>query len=177
MRIAGWRGLQEADESTVTRVGIRACFNAGKAPDAELAARVKKARRGSARFSIVLALTSVAAEPGEARSTTHPAGQDDEALHATMPSFTCQALYPLSAQTSSSQLNRWRILSKTRVAPSRSWMPVGVDDYAQWEAFGINQGVELASLDLLSGVVVTRCVVFTPVLQPLFPLTSATGCR
>jgi hypothetical protein len=42
---------------------------------------------------------------------------------AAMALFTCQALYPLSAQTSSSQLNRWRILSKTRAAPARSWMP------------------------------------------------------
>ena len=63
------------------------------------------------------------------------AGQDDEAPFmsllrltismrrpglAAMALFTCQALYPLSAQTSSSQLNRWRILSKTRAAPSRS---------------------------------------------------------
>jgi len=39
--------------------------------------------------------------------------------------------------------------------------------HAQWEAFGIDQGVELASFDLLSGVV-THCVVFTLFLQPLF---------
>ena len=51
----------------------------------------------------------------------------------------------------------------------------GVDDHAQWETFGIDQGVELASFDLLSGVV-THCVVFTPVLRP-FSATSATGRR
>jgi len=43
----------------------------------------------------------------------------------------------------------------------------GVDDHAQWEAFGIDQGVELASFDLLSGVV-THCVVFTPVFTAPF---------
>ena len=41
------------------------------------------------------------------------------------------------------------------------------DDHAQWEAFGIDQGVELASFDLLSGLV-THCVVFTPVFTAPF---------
>ena len=136
-------------------------------PDAKAYARARRltpscmaregyeGKEGVGEIFIVLVQAPVAAEPGEGASTTHRRGRTTKPFMsslrltismrrpglAAMALFTCQALYPLSAQTSSSQLNRWRILSKTRAAPSRSWIVSGVADHAQWEAFGIDQSV------------------------------------
>jgi hypothetical protein len=42
-----------------------------------------------------------------------------------------------------------------------------MDDHSQRQAFNVGQGVELATLRLLAGVI-THCVVFTPAFAPPF---------
>jgi len=81
----------------------------------------------------ILGKPPVAPEPEEG-ALDHPAArQDDEASvrltisRRTRGTFaiaasTCQALYPPSAQISSSHRKRRRILSSTKPAPSRSWI-------------------------------------------------------
>ena len=53
----------------------------------------------------------------------------------------------------------------------------GVDDHAQRQAFGIDQGMQLAALHLLCGVVTPRHPLHPRLAAPLFTPLSATGCR
>ena len=72
---------------------------------------------------------------------------------------TWRALSPPSAQTSSSQLKRWRTRSKTRAAPPGPEWAGGVNHHAQGQAFGVDQSVDLAPPHRLAGVI-TYCVCF-----------------
>ena len=92
---------------------------------------------GVGEVLVVFGETTVAAEPGKGSLDDPSAGQHDEAFRVVCPLddleaeprrfghdvLDLMALQPVSAQTSCSQGKRWRILSSTRVAPSRSCTP------------------------------------------------------
>jgi hypothetical protein len=105
-------------------------------------ARVTKVARVSARFSKSLARRRFWCEPGAGALDYPAARQDDEALrvvalfddlhaqpqHLCHATSTCQALQPPSAQISSSQGKRRRILSRTssrdeQLGPDRPQTP------------------------------------------------------
>src|ERR1700686_5031504 len=163
------------------RAGLKSLC-AGKAPDAELyGGEGYEGKEGVGEIFIVLVQASVAAEPGEGALDDPSAGQDDEALHvvASLDDLDAQAgvggdgvvhLPGVVSVVAPDQLEPVEPLAYLVEDQGRAVAILdagGVDAHAQWEAFGIDQGVELASFDLLSGVV-THCVVFTPVFTAPF---------